>query len=66
MQIGDLVKRNPDTYNICTLTPRELEEMGVVIGFDHGPRAMLAIVHWSMIGRSWEQREDLEVLNESR
>jgi uncharacterized protein YycO len=67
MKVGDLMKRS-DTFkewieqgNVW-MTLEEEQEIGVMLENDKG----LIVVHWPHAGISWEDKENVEVVSESR
>ena len=74
MKVGDLVKRADHwiewlKYNKWMKTLEEEQEMGMIIKIDpkinEGAHDVVAVL-WSHGGLSWENLDDLEVINESR
>ena len=72
MKPGDLVKRKSHwiewmKHNLwCTL--EEEQEIGIITKFDsrvNGDSMDVVVVFWSNIRISWENVDDLEVINES-
>ena len=66
MKVNDLVRRSNDwIIDIkvnCYLSPEEENEIGLITKFDCNH----AVILWSYTGLSWENIDDIEVINESR
>lgn len=70
MKVGDLVKRCDSfkewmKYN-SWMTLEEEQEIGVIVELTTTFLTIEIIVHWPETGISYEEFDDLEVLNESR
>ena len=67
MKPGDLVKRS-DTFKEwmkagnAWMTLEEEQEIGIMLDNDEG----WIVVHWPHTGISWEDEENVEVVNENR
>ena len=61
MKKGNLVRRDPERWEY--LTSEELAETGVVIEMETEMSHIHAVVHWPD-GLSWEDPEELEVIDE--
>ena len=71
MRIGDLVRRSPIwvewTKHNSWMTMDEETEIGVITDIEkkHGLLQDLMVVLWPVTGLSWEDENDLEVIDES-
>jgi len=66
MKVGDLVKRS-DTFKEWMkfnswMALEEEQEIGIISRFDKEN----VVVLWSVIGLSWEDKDNIEVLSEDR
>tara|TARA_Y100000310_G_C20410991_1_gene681970 strand:- start:206 stop:418 length:213 start_codon:yes stop_codon:yes gene_type:complete len=70
MKVGDLVKRCESfkewMKHNSWMTLEEEQEIGMIVGFTTTFSVIEIIVHWPETGISYEEFDDLEVLNESR